>query len=173
MPRPTPPPRITHRGQCRKQIHRHSLTTTDPDPGRAAITEIGEDTQADTTIAPVIGVGTAMITSGVASAPLLPHHQRVIPQTRRTPRLCRSPVERPDFVLIKDRSGTPTDGYGQYVRQHFLEHAGTTPALDLVVYADALGSDWANWSWDTTVNFSSPAPVSSGNASISVTSDTA
>jgi hypothetical protein len=32
-----------------------------------------------------------MITSGAVSAPLLPHHQRVIPQTHRNPRLCRSP----------------------------------------------------------------------------------
>jgi hypothetical protein len=43
------------------------------------------------------GVGTVMITSGVVSAPLLPHHRRVIPQTRRNPRLCRSPVSSLDW----------------------------------------------------------------------------
>jgi hypothetical protein len=35
-----------------------------------------------------------MITSGAVSAPHLPHHRRVTLQTRRTARLCRSPVRR-------------------------------------------------------------------------------
>jgi hypothetical protein len=33
----------------------------------------------------------------------------------------------PDDVLIKDSSGTPTDGYGVYFRQHLLDLAGTPP----------------------------------------------
>jgi hypothetical protein len=32
-----------------------------------------------------------MITSCAVSTPRLPHHRRVMPQTRRTGRLCRSP----------------------------------------------------------------------------------
>ncbi len=40
---------------------------------------------------------------------------------------------------------------------------------DLVVYGDALGAGWANWSWSATVNFSNTSPVHSGSDSISVT----
>ncbi|HKA07422.1 MAG TPA: hypothetical protein VKD71_09210 [Gemmataceae bacterium] len=39
---------------------------------------------------------------------------------------------------------------------------------DQQIYADALASDWQNWSW-ATVNFGATAPVHSGTRSISVT----
>jgi hypothetical protein len=37
-----------------------------------------------------------MITSGAVSAPLLPHHRRVKPETRHSGRLCRGPGVPPD-----------------------------------------------------------------------------
>jgi hypothetical protein len=45
------------------------------------------------------------------------------------------------------------------------------PANALVVYGDALASGWANWSWNTTVNFANTSPVQSGAASIALTYD--
>ncbi|HUK12686.1 MAG TPA: glycoside hydrolase family 44 protein [Thermoanaerobaculaceae bacterium] len=42
-------------------------------------------------------------------------------------------------------------------------------ASDLPVFADALGSGWANWSWDTTVNLGATSPVHSGTDSLAVT----
>jgi chitinase len=38
-----------------------------------------------------------------------------------------------------------------------------------VVYADALSTGWANWSWDATTNFAVTSPVQSGTKSIGVT----
>ncbi|HEX6368746.1 MAG TPA: glycosyl hydrolase family 18 protein [Longimicrobium sp.] len=38
-----------------------------------------------------------------------------------------------------------------------------------VVYADALASGWANWSWSATTNFAATSPVQSGTKSIGVT----
>ncbi len=42
---------------------------------------------------------------------------------------------------------------------------------DLVIYSDHLESGWQSWSWNTTVDFSSTAPVHSGTAAISATLD--
>lgn len=39
---------------------------------------------------------------------------------------------------------------------------------DVPIYEDSLHSDWDNWSWGTTLNFSSTSPVHSGSNSISV-----
>lgn len=41
-------------------------------------------------------------------------------------------------------------------------------AADVNVYGDALAAGWEDWSWGTTVNFSSTAKVFSGSKSISV-----
>jgi len=49
---------------------------------------------------------------------------------------------------------------------------GPAPSLlaaDQAVYTDALGTGWANWSWNTTVNLSNPSPVHQGSASIAAT----
>ena len=40
-------------------------------------------------------------------------------------------------------------------------------ATDLAVYDDALASGWSNWSWNTTVSFTSTTAVHSGSQSIS------
>ncbi len=42
-------------------------------------------------------------------------------------------------------------------------------AEDVPVYIDALAGDWADWSWDTTHDFSNPSPVHGGSASIAAT----
>ena len=47
--------------------------------------------------------------------------------------------------------------------------AHSAPSATLLIYADALDGGWANWSWDTTVNFDNTAPVHAGNRSIAVT----
>ena len=45
----------------------------------------------------------------------------------------------------------------------------TILAADIPVYADALGSDWVDWSWDTNRNTANTSPVHSGSYSIAVT----
>jgi len=40
-------------------------------------------------------------------------------------------------------------------------------AADLIIYYDALATDWQDWSWDTTVNLAATAPVQTGSRSIS------
>jgi hypothetical protein len=54
-----------------------------------------------------------------------------------------------------------------------LSSAGAPgPAIaagDVSVYTDALGSGWANWSWDTTADFSNGSPTHGGSASLAVT----
>src|SRR5687768_16311620 len=45
--------------------------------------------------------------------------------------------------------------------------AANTP--DFIIYADALASGWANWSWDSTIKFDNITPVQSGADSIAVT----
>jgi hypothetical protein len=42
-------------------------------------------------------------------------------------------------------------------------------AGDRTVYQDALASDWANWSWNTTANFGNASPVHAGSAALAVT----
>ncbi|GGJ19571.1 hypothetical protein [Deinococcus roseus] len=42
----------------------------------------------------------------------------------------------------------------------------TVPSRDVVAYRDALGPKWENWSWDTTLDFSSTSVVWSGKYSI-------
>jgi len=39
----------------------------------------------------------------------------------------------------------------------------------VVIYADSLASGWANWSWDTSVNFGSTAKKKVGTKSIAAT----
>jgi hypothetical protein len=41
-------------------------------------------------------------------------------------------------------------------------------SAELPVYADALATGWQNWSWGITPNFTNPAPIHNGNASIAV-----
>ena len=43
------------------------------------------------------------------------------------------------------------------------------PAATLTIYDNALATSWADWSWDTTVNFNNTSPVHGGNRSIAVT----
>jgi hypothetical protein len=38
----------------------------------------------------------------------------------------------------------------------------------VTIYADALASDWQNWSWDTQSNVSATTPVKAGTRSLSV-----
>lgn len=40
-------------------------------------------------------------------------------------------------------------------------------AADLSIYSDALGTNWSNWSWGTTLNFSATTAVQSGSYAIS------
>ena len=44
--------------------------------------------------------------------------------------------------------------------------AHSAPSATLTIYTDALDGGWANWSWDTTMNFDNTAPVHAGNRSI-------
>ena len=41
-------------------------------------------------------------------------------------------------------------------------------ADDLAIFTDSLASQWADWSWDTDVDFSNPSPVHEGTDSIAV-----
>ena len=43
----------------------------------------------------------------------------------------------------------------------------TTSAV--TIYADALASDWANWSWSATIDFNGTSPVQAGTRAINVT----
>ena len=43
----------------------------------------------------------------------------------------------------------------------------------LVIFDDALGSGWADWSWNTTVSLNNSSPVHAGLRSISVRYDAA
>ncbi len=47
--------------------------------------------------------------------------------------------------------------------------ATAAAAATLPVYADALAGGWASWSWGSTVNFASTAPVHSGSSAITFT----
>ncbi len=51
--------------------------------------------------------------------------------------------------------------------------APAAPAATLTIYDNALATGWADWSWDTTVNFDNTTPVHGGNRSIAVTYTTA
>lgn len=46
-------------------------------------------------------------------------------------------------------------------------------AAPLTLYGDALDSGWANWSWNTTLNFGVTTPVHGGGKSLSATYNTA
>ena len=50
---------------------------------------------------------------------------------------------------------------------------GLATAADLVVYDDALASNWHDWSWNITRNLDNTAPVQSGSRSVSVSFTTA
>ncbi len=43
------------------------------------------------------------------------------------------------------------------------------PAATLPLYTDSLAAGWANWSWNTTVDFANVAPVHTGSASLAAT----
>jgi autotransporter family porin len=43
-----------------------------------------------------------------------------------------------------------------------------TVAAPAIIYGDSLASNWQDWSWDATRNFSNPSPIQSGSKSISV-----
>ncbi|HAV60921.1 MAG TPA: hypothetical protein DCY13_00965, partial [Verrucomicrobiales bacterium] len=45
---------------------------------------------------------------------------------------------------------------------------GSSP---ITIYADALASDWANWSWNSTVDLNNSSPVKNGTKSIKVTAN--
>ncbi|GAB3700566.1 hypothetical protein GCM10027592_27640 [Spirosoma flavus] len=44
----------------------------------------------------------------------------------------------------------------------------TCPANELVIYNDAVGTDWQDWSWNTSNNFSTTSPVQVGSNSAKV-----
>jgi hypothetical protein len=48
-------------------------------------------------------------------------------------------------------------------------NGGTALASDLSIYADSITTGWADWSWNTTSNFSNTSPVHNGPYSLSVT----
>jgi hypothetical protein len=86
VPHPAARPGILDRGQRGKQINWHRITTGQRGPGAS-------DTNGDrqrwtgghgSCSGDRAGVGTAMITSDAVSAPHLPHHRRVKPQTRHS-----------------------------------------------------------------------------------------
>ncbi len=52
---------------------------------------------------------------------------------------------------------------------HEVMNAAPAPPQPRVVYADALATGWANWSWSATTNFAVTSPVQSGTRSIGVT----
>jgi len=47
--------------------------------------------------------------------------------------------------------------------------ASSAATPDLSIYGDNLNSGWANWSWNTTANFSNSSPVHNGKHSLAVT----
>lgn len=51
----------------------------------------------------------------------------------------------------------------------FFPPAFSSAAQDLSIYGDSLGSGWADWSWNTTVNFAAASPVHSGSKSLAAT----
>ena len=57
--------------------------------------------------------------------------------------------------------------------ENTAEHTGKEIVDTLVIYADETINDWKNWSWDTTVDFASTAPVIDGATSMAVTYDQA
>jgi hypothetical protein len=48
-----------------------------------------------------------------------------------------------------------------------LGQRGSAAPTDTLIYGDNLASGWANWSWDSTLNFTNSSPVHSGTHSIS------
>jgi phosphatidylinositol glycan class B len=48
--------------------------------------------------------------------------------------------------------------------------AAVSASAQITIYTDNLGSDWQNWSWDSTINFANTTPVQTGTQSIAVTS---
>ena len=93
VPHPAARTRIAHRRQRGKQIDRRRISTRrrPPRPGSENRDRRRWTSGHGSRSGDRAGVATVMITSGAVSAPLLPHHRRVGPQTRRNPRLCRGP----------------------------------------------------------------------------------
>ena len=60
---------------------------------------------------------------------------------------------------------------GKFLALAFLAIACFNAAAyaDLLIYSDSLSAGWDNWSWDTSLNFSSTSPVHSGGSSMAVT----
>jgi len=54
-----------------------------------------------------------------------------------------------------------------------IANGPTNPGTLLLIYDEGLASTWADWSWDSTRNFTNSAPVLSGSQSIAVTYNTA
>ncbi len=55
---------------------------------------------------------------------------------------------------------------------HQPRPATSAPLLqgsELTIYTDGLSSGWADWSWNTTVNFNQTSPVHSGSAALAAT----
>jgi len=50
-----------------------------------------------------------------------------------------------------------------------LQPAQAATDANLVVYGDALATNWQDWSWSTTVNFANASPTHSGGASLAAT----
>lgn len=78
----------------------------------------------------------------------------------------------PDNVLIKDSAGTPTDGYGQYVKQHFLDMAGgivppppPAPIPPIAAFASSPASPLAG----STVNFDASTSTDMDDAIVAYT----
>ena len=50
-----------------------------------------------------------------------------------------------------------------------LPGGSSNAQADLPIYTDGLADGWANWSWDTTVDFDNSTPVHNGTASLAAT----
>ncbi|MHB8636695.1 MAG: glycoside hydrolase family 44 protein [Fimbriimonadaceae bacterium] len=68
-----------------------------------------------------------------------------------------------DGFWLQDRSGT---AQGEYYVDDISVESMPSPAEE-IVYADALGNGWSDWSW-ASVNFANTNPVQSGTYSIAV-----
>jgi hypothetical protein len=66
----------------------------------------------------------------------------------------------PSSGAVQAAATPPTDGGAA---------GGPVAAAGLTVYSDYLAAKWEDWSWNTTVNLENPAPVYSGERSISAT----
>lgn len=84
-----------------------------------------------------------------------------------TPQSGATPTPTPDPTLTPTPTPTPTN------LQQPAEKASDTQNNSITVYKDKLENGFANWSWDSTINFANTYPVNEGSNSISFTANAA